>query len=493
MKNEQYFSKFRSNIIGIDHTIDTPYCKGEKILYADWTASGRCYQPIEDILTKDFMPYVANTHTDTNSTGAGMTYAYHEAKKIIKQHVNADDDDILISACAGMTGVVNKFQRILGLRLHEKYKPFIEINETDRPIIFVSHMEHHSNQTSWLETIADLAIIEPDKNGLVDLNHFEILLEKYKDRALKIAAVTSCSNVTGIFTPYYEISKMIHKVGGYCFVDFACSAPYININMHPDEKESYLDAIYFSPHKFLGGPGSSGILIFNKSLYNNSVPDNPGGGTVEWTNPWKHHRYIDDIEAREDGGTPAFLQTIKTALCIKLKEEMGVENILAREKEQLDIVWNLLSDIPNIHILSFNNKERLGVLSFYIDNLHYNLGVKMLNDKFGIQTRGGCSCAGTYGHFLLNVDINHSNTITCRIDEGDYSEKPGWIRASIHPTMTDEEVRFLCNSIIKLSNNFEEWSDDYEMDKTKGTIKNKLDNDSYMIDYIDNIFDKKLS
>lgn len=489
---ESYFFKYRKNIIGIESTIISPEGNENKILYADWTASGRCYQPIEDIFTKELMPFVANTHTDTNSTGAGMTYAYHKAQKIIKKHVNACKDDILISAGSGMTGVVNKLQRILGLRVHEKYKHCTEPEPNEKPVVFITHMEHHSNQTSWIETIADVIIIEPTSEGLVDLDNFAYLLDKYKERTLKIAAVTSCSNVTGIITPYYEISKMIHAAGGYCFVDFACSAPYINIDMHPEDSEAYLDAIYFSPHKFLGGPGSAGVLIFNKSLYKNTVPDNPGGGTVEWTNPWHEHKYIDDIEMREDGGTPAFLQTMRTALCIKLKESMGVENILKREHEQLKIVWSKLGGISNLHILAYNIKERLGVISFYIDDLHYNLGVKILNDRFGIQTRGGCSCAGTYGHYLLNVDKNHSNRITCKINEGDYSDKPGWIRASIHPTMTDDEINYLCDAIKQLSINFEKWSENYFFDKAKGVIRHKTQNEDSIISHIDNTFNSEL-
>ncbi|MDT3740136.1 MAG: aminotransferase class V-fold PLP-dependent enzyme [Candidatus Kapabacteria bacterium] len=489
---ETYFSKYRNNIIGNEQEIITPDGKSKRILYADWTASGRCYKPIEDIFTNKLMPFVANTHTDTNTTGAGMTYAYHKAQKIIKLHVNASNDDVLISTGSGMTGVVNKLQRILGIRVHEKYKEFIKIEDDDRPVVFITHMEHHSNQTSWIETIADVKIIEPNSDGLVDLENFAQLLEQYKTRKFKIAAVTSCSNVTGIMSPYYEISKMIHAAGGYCFVDFACSAPYINIDMHPEDENSRLDAIYFSPHKFLGGPGSAGVLVFNKSLYKNLVPDNPGGGTVEWTNPWQQHKYINDIEMREDGGTPAFLQTMKAALCIKLKEEMGTENMLKREHQQLQILWNKLSCLPNLHILSFNNKERLGVISFFIDDLHYNLGVKMLNDRFGIQTRGGCSCAGTYGHYLLNVDKNRSNNIARKIDEGDYSEKPGWIRMSIHPTMTDAEINYLADSIVELACNFDEWSKDYSFDRVKGIIKCSGSSDEYITDYINKVFGEVL-
>ncbi|MDX9790649.1 MAG: aminotransferase class V-fold PLP-dependent enzyme [Candidatus Kapabacteria bacterium] len=489
---EDWFEKFRNNIIGIDNTIDTPYGVGKKILYADWTASGRCYKPIEDIFANSLMPYVANTHTDTNSTGGGMTYAYHKAKDIIKKHVNADKDDVLISAGSGMTGVVNKLQRIMGLRVHEKYRNNIELNENDRPVVFITHMEHHSNQTSWLESIADVMIIEPDNQGLVNIEHFKELLHHYRNRNLKIAAVTSCSNVTGIMTPYHEIARLIHAYGGYCFVDFACSAPYIEINMHPSAPDEHLDAIYFSPHKFLGGPGTSGILIFNKGLYNNRVPDNPGGGTVEWTNPWKQHKYVDDIEMREDGGTPPFLQTMKTALSIKLKEQMGVSNIIHREKEQLSIMLKKLSSINNLQILASDIKDRLSIISFYIHDLHYNLGVKILNDRFGIQTRGGCSCAGTYGHYLLNVDINQSSKITCKINDGDYSEKPGWIRASIHPTMRNDEIHYLCDAISLLADNHVEWAADYDFDKVKGRIVHKKNENNFMIDYVDNLFQSKL-
>lgn len=469
---ENYFSKFREGIIGINHTIPTPN-NLKKIVYADWTASGRNYKPIENRIQQEIMPFVANTHTEASSTGMAMTYAYKMAKKIIKEHVNTNDKDIIISSNSGMTGVVNKFQRILGLKIHEKYISSIDENKYDKPVVFITHMEHHSNQTSWLETIADVVIINPTSNGLVDTDHLQILLQKYKSRKLKIASITSCSNVTGVFTPYHEIAKIMHKHGGYCFVDFSSSAPYIDINMHPKEKNAHLDAIFFSPHKFLGGPGSSGILIFNSKLYKNKIPDHPGGGTVDWTNPWGKHKYIKNIEELEDGGTPGFLQTIKAAMCITLKEEMGTENILRREKELLNILWNKLSSIKNLHILAKQHKERLGIISFYIDDLPYNLGVKILNDKFGIQSRGGCSCSGTYGHFLLNINETKSNEITSKIDNGDYSVKPGWIRISIHPTNTNSEIEYIADSVLKLAKNHILWKNEYYFDTTTGDINSK--------------------
>ncbi len=469
---EQYFQKFRENIIGINETFESPY--GIKnIIYTDWTASGRLYQPIEDKLINEFGPFVANTHTETSVTGTAMTFAYHEARHIIKKHVNANENDVLITNGTGMTGVVNKLQRILGLRISENLKEYTQIPDAIKPIIFISHMEHHSNQTSWLETIADVVVVPANDEGLFCLEAFRKTVEQYQDRSFKIASITGCSNVTGIKTPYHEVAKIMHQNNGVCFVDFACSGPYVEMNMHPEDKDAYLDAIFFSPHKFLGGPGTSGVMVFNKNLYKNNIPDCPGGGTVKWTNPWGQHHYIDSIEDREDGGTPGFLQVIKTALAINLKEQMGVQNILEREHELVSYIFSRLGNVENINILAPQHEERLGVISFYIDDLHYNLGVKLLNDKFGIQTRGGCSCAGTYGHYLLHVDQETSNSIVCQISAGDLEKKPGWIRMSIHPTTTNKEIEYVCDAIISLAENHKDWKEDYQYDNHTNEFTHK--------------------
>ena len=460
---ETHFAPFRKNTVGIGQAFETPYGI-KKIVYADWTASGRLYMPIESLISREIGPFVGNTHTETTVTGNAMTQAYHHAKAVIKAHVGAKKEDVLIASNSGMTGVVNKFQRILGLKVHERHRNWVHLPEEDRPIVFVTHMEHHSNQTSWLETIVDLEVIAPTEDGLVNLEHLELLLSRYQGRKTKIAAVTSCSNVTGIFTPYHQIAEIMHRHGGLCFVDFACSAPYIDICMHPEQPGQHLDAIYFSPHKFLGGPGAAGILIFDPKLYKNQVPDNPGGGTVDWTNPWGGHKYIDEIEAREDGGTPAFLQTIKVALAVQLKEQMGVKAMLDREHEMMERVWSRILAIPNLHVLAPQHRDRLGIVSFYIDGLHYNLGVRLLNDRYGIQVRGGCSCAGTYGHYLLHVSQELSTRITNQISQGDLSEKPGWIRLSIHPILTDEEISYILDAIEEMAAHFQEWGKAYRYD-----------------------------
>lgn len=461
---ENYFETFRKNTIGHHHKFTTPY--GEKeLIYADWIASGRLYRPIEDRIANVLGPYVGNTHTETSETGTLMTKAYHHAHHKIKDHVNASADDVLITSGFGMTGVVVKFQRILGLKTCGKLNDRQCLTEIDRPVVFLTHMEHHSNHTSWFETIADVVQIRPRKDLLIDLDELRREVAKYKDRKIKIGSFTACSNVTGIETPYHEMAKIMHEFDGMAFIDFAASAPYVDIDMHPDDPMKKLDAIFFSPHKFLGGPGASGVLIFDSAIYKNKVPDQPGGGTVDWTNPWGEYKYIDDIEAREDGGTPGFLQAMRTALAIDVKEQMGTDHIHKREKELVEKAFNALTQIPGLHILADNTRKRLGIISFYIDGIHYNMAVKLLNDRFGIQTRGGCACAGTYGHFLLDVSYNQSHEITEKITMGDLSDKPGWIRVSLHPTMTDDELEIIIDAVKQVAKYHNEWENDYRYEK----------------------------
>ncbi len=450
---EHYFSKIKNHIIGNNLTFSTPYGT-KKLLYADWTASGRLYKTIEEKITHKLGPYVANTHTESNITGTYMTKAYKEAKRIIKKHVHAGENDIILFDGFGMTAVVNKLQRIIGLKNSCSKKEKIAV-------VFVTHMEHHSNYLSWLETNADVIMVKPNNKGDVDIDHLESLLVEYKDIPLKIGAFTACSNVTGRKTNYHDLAKIMHKHKGYCFVDFAASAPYVSINMHPANKEERLDAIYFSPHKFLGGPGTSGVLVMAKELIYSSIPDHPGGGTVDFTNEWGDILYKKDDEEREDGGTPGFLQAIKSALCIQLKEEMGVERIEQREKELVHLAITELKKLNKVRILEEENEDRLGIISIICEDIHYDLVVKLLNDRFGIQVRGGCSCAGPYGHYLLPITHKQSKELSKEIQDGDFSHKPGWVRISLHPTMSNEDVYYIVAAIKKIIIYQEEWKRDY--------------------------------
>lgn len=464
------FDRIKENIIGNNQPFATPYGM-QTMLYADWIASGRLYGPIENTLLNSIGPFVGNTHTETSEVGKLMTRAYHLAHKNIKEHVHANKEDVIITTGFGMTGAIVKFQRILGLKpccsaLNHHYP-----DGQEKPVVFVTHMEHHSNQTTWHETVADVVVIEPGKDLLVDLNHLEEALKKYQHRKLKIGAFTACSNVTGIRTPYHAMARLMHQYNGLAFVDFAASAPYDDINMHPEEPLEKLDAIFFSPHKFLGGPGASGVLIFDSRLYQMKAPDQPGGGTVDWTNPWGEHKYIDNIEVREDGGTPGFLQAIRTSLAIELKNQMGVLMIHQKEKTLTEIAFREFRKIPGLHLLADQVEERMGVISLYMENIHYNLIVSLLSDRFGIQVRGGCACAGTYGHFLLDVSYEKSKRITDKINQGDLSEKPGWVRVSLHPTMSEQEVHYIADALKQIQQNHPTWSQDYTYNKHTNEFK----------------------
>jgi len=464
---EVYFEPFRRKIIG--YQFHHPFRTGEKpIIYADWAASGRLYKPIEDFISNLLGPYVANTHTETTLTGTVMTHAYHQAHEIIKNHVNASQDDVLLFAGFGMTAVINKMQRILGLRVPEKYKSSLITKEKNRPLVILTHMEHHSNQTTWEECLCDVKIIRRNDDGLPDLEHLHDILKANKNRSFIIGSFTACSNVTGILTPYYRMAELVHEYGGYCFIDFSAVAPYAQINMHPENPKQQLDAIFFSSHKFLGGPGSSGVIVFNKNLYHNTVPDHPGGGTVYWTNPWGEHRFFESIEVREDGGTPGFLQAIKASLAILLKEEMGSDKIHEREEQLKILLLSKINRISPLKIFEKQQQNRIGYISFYSRGIHHNLFVKLLNDKFGIQTRGGCTCAGTYGHILFHIDLNESKKITNMIDHGDLSKKPGWVRISLHPTMTDNEVEYITDAIKEIIKHHDTWKNEYQFNPKTG-------------------------
>jgi len=457
---ERYFERFRANTVGHDQIFRGPY--GERrIVYADWTASGRLYRPIEERLLEDVGPLVGNTHSESSATGTAMTLAYQEARHILKAHVGGGPGDLVLTCGAGMTAAVNKFQRILGLKVPEGLRRYVQLKASERPVVFVTHLEHHSNHTSWYETIADVVVVPPDPAGVVDLAALEALLHRYRDRPVRIGAFSACSNVTGVFTPYHAMAKLLHRAGGVVFVDFAACAPYVAMEMHPADPEERLDAALFSPHKFLGGPGSAGVLVMGRALYHNTVPDDAGGGTVAWTNPWGQYAFLDDVEAREDAGTPAFLQTIKAALAVRLKEAMDVERMAQREAQIVPYAMDRLEAIPRVRLLAREQRHRLAMLSFHVEGVHYNLMVRLLNDRFGVQARGGCSCAGTYGHYLLNVDPTLSKSITDRIDFGDLSAKPGWVRLSFHPTTTMADIDHSLDAVAEIAAHAEEWSRDY--------------------------------
>lgn len=408
-------------------------------LYADWTASGRLYRPIEQRLLDVAGPMMANTHTEDSLTGRFMTEALDQAHQIMRQHVNGGRDDVVLFTGTGMTGALAKLVRMLGLWVHESHREAVLATLAHRPRVYVTHMEHHSNHTLWLETLAEVLIIPPTQAGEVDLDWLAESLREVPAGRPVLASVTAASNVTGVAAPYRAIARLLHQAGGQCFVDFACAAPYVDIDMHPADDEP-LDAVFFSPHKFLGGPGASGVLVFNKALYRNRVPEQPGGGTVVWTNPWGEHRFHQDIATRESGGTPGILQCLKAAMAAQLKDEIGVSAIQQRERELNQYFLQGLDRIAGIQCLAREQADRLSVFSLVIEGVHYQQAVQRLSHEFGIEARGGCACAGTYGHYLLNIDRATSHAITGQLDRGELAAKPGWVRLSFHPMMTTDDL-----------------------------------------------------
>lgn len=451
---DRHFEFFRKNSIGHQCSFDSPYGR-QKVLYADWIATGRLYGPIEKKITEEVAPFFANTHSFSSETGKITTLIYKEARRIIKEHVHAHEDDILVTTGSGMTGALACLQRIMGLRKYQYW------GSEEKPVVFISHMEHHSNQVSWLETHADVVIVPPDKNLKADGGHLESLLEKYKDRKLKIGSFTACSNVTGEIVDYKTLAKTMHAHGGLCFIDFAASAPYVHMDMHPENEEEQLDAIFFSPHKFLGGPGACGVLVFNKKLYRNEAPDHPGGGNVKWTDPWGGYAYFEAIEVKEDGGTPGILQTIRAALAIRLKEKMNPDLMAVKEERLIKLFYEELKDVAEINYLGDCQAQRIGCIAFNIEGMHYNLVVRLLNDRFGIQVRGGWSCASTYAHYLFGLDKPSSSVVMKEIEEKNLEHKPGWVRVSLHPTMEAGEVKYIAGALREIIRNRKDWPEDY--------------------------------
>ncbi len=455
MNLEAHFREIREGVIGNNGYFETPFGT-QKILYADWVATGRLYRPIEERITDTLGPYFANTHSYSSETGKVTSNLYMEARDLIKKHVNADADDVLVTTGSGMTGALTRLQRIMGLKGVRPSDP------KEVPVVFITHMEHHSNHVSWSETMADIVIVPPGDDLMPSPDMLDDLLEKYKDRTHKIGAFTACSNVTGEVTDHKGLAKTMHAHGGVCFFDFAASAPYVDIDMHPNEPECRMDAIFFSPHKFLGGPGACGILVFNKNLYRNEVPEIPGGGNVKWTTPWGKHRFFEGLETKEDGGTPGIIQTIKAALAIQLKEKMDTQFMATKEQALLGLFREGLKDLGEIHYLGNEHTQRIGCLSFNIQGIHYNLMVRLLNDRFGIQVRGGWSCASTFAHYLFGIDQARSSWIMDGIDGKNLENKPGWVRVSLHPVMEDLEVTYITEAIRSIVQNKDEWEKDYQ-------------------------------
>jgi len=447
----------RASVIGDDEAVAGPFGL-RRVTYADYTASGRSLTFVEDYLRDAVMPLYANTHTESSGTGLQTTRFREEARRIVREALGGNEQEHALIFCgSGSTGAVDRLVAILNLRLPadlaDRYRLLDAVPPDERPVVFIGPYEHHSNELPWRESIADVATIPEDADGHVDLVELERSLGQYAERPLKIGSFSAASNVTGIVSDTRAISSLLHRHGALSFWDFAAAAPYVDVEMSPHRRGDpldYKDAIFVSPHKLIGGPGTPGVLLARRELLHNRVPAVVGGGTVAYVNP-EEHVYLADAEHREEGGTPAILESIRAGLVFQLKEQVGVPAIRAREESFIGRAIERWERHPNIEILGNRRAERLSIVSFVVRHqpryLHHNFVVAVLNDLFGIQSRGGCSCAGPYGHRLLGIDIDTSHEFERAIGRGCEGIKPGWVRVNFNYFIGEEVFDFILQAV----------------------------------------------
>ncbi|MGH1429076.1 MAG: aminotransferase class V-fold PLP-dependent enzyme [Arenicella sp.] len=447
------YQHLRENLIGEYQEINTPF--GTKpLVYADYTASGRSLKFIENFITHNVLPHYANTHTDSSFTGRQTSALREQARTIIKQAIGVHDEHHIIFCGSGATSALDKIIGLLGLRTANTFMQNTDDsakNDALKPIVFLGAYEHHSNELPWRESAADVVTIPLLENGSIDLDELEIQLQKFKHRPLKIGSFSAASNVTGIKTDIKSIAALLHSHGALAFADYAAGAPYLSINMQGDaDKNNGLDAAFISPHKFVGGPGTSGILAVHKDLCTNPVPVVQGGGTVSYVTP-ETHTYIQSGVRREEAGTPGIIESIRTGLVFKVQQDIGTHNIAHQESSYIQRAIDHWAENPNVKVLGNLKAERLAIASlqfFHKDKeLHYGFITALFNDLFGIQVRGGCSCAGPYGHDLLELSSEKTHKIQQRVLTGNTVFRPGWVRLNFNYFISENQFQFLLKAI----------------------------------------------
>ena len=401
---------------------------------------------------------------------------------MVLEGVGGDPERHAVIFCgSGSTAAINRLVDVLNLRipadLDDRWDLKSRIPAEQRPVVFIGPYEHHSNELPWRESIADVVTIHEDRDGHIDLAQLRAELERYADRPLKIGSFSAASNVTGIVSDTSAISRLLHEHGALSCFDFAAAAPYVSIEMDPPgDPLASKDAVFISPHKFIGGPGTPGVLVARRNLFTNRVPSVPGGGTVAYVNPFEHV-YVEDIEHREEGGTPAIVESIRAGLVFGLKAAVGVEAIRERETAFIRRALARWEANPSIEILGSHEAERLSIVSFVVRHrgryLHHNLVVAMLNDLFGVQSRGGCSCAGPYGHRLLGIDLETSREFEREIARGCEGIKPGWVRVNFNYFISEAVFEFVLDAVDLVASEGWRLLADYAFDPATGLWRHR--------------------